>query len=96
MSGEDIVGHIASNIYGKEYTQLRESLDQVPIVFRDIVLLIDLDTELSMNGILGFLENPSGEYIDETIEALERIRADKDFNIMKNIKNLLSSNGINI
>ncbi|MHA7966705.1 DMP19 family protein [Paenibacillus sp. CAU 1782] len=96
MSGEDIVGHIAINIYGKEYAHLRKSLDQVPIVFRDIVLLINLDTELSMNGILGFLENPSGAYFDQTIDALERILADKDFNIMKSIKNLLNSNGINV
>ncbi|WP_418936961.1 DMP19 family protein [Paenibacillus anseongense] len=40
-----------------------------------MLLILDFDIELQMNGIIGFLENSSGAYLEETMEALFRIRA---------------------
>jgi hypothetical protein len=40
-----------------------------------IVLLVDCDTEIMMNGMLGFLENPTGRHLTATIEALRQIGA---------------------
>ncbi|GIP31766.1 hypothetical protein J2TS4_09760 [Paenibacillus sp. J2TS4] len=94
MSGEDIVGHVALNIYDGYLTKIRENFEQIPIVLKHIVLLIDLDTEVTMNGISGYLENSSGCYLEDTIEALERIQLKQDLSILKNIQNILASNGI--
>ncbi|WP_348623195.1 DUF4375 domain-containing protein [Paenibacillus peoriae] len=62
-------------------------------MLRTIILLIDFDTELSMNGVFGFLENSTGKYLNETISALKLIKAEKDSSIMEEIKELIE--GIN-
>ncbi|WP_426451963.1 DMP19 family protein [Paenibacillus sp. S-38] len=92
-----IIDHIGMNIYKSNYTKLRdkEIFIQLPVVLQDIILILDFDIELQMNGIIGFLENSTGTYFEETIQALFRISATKDFEIMKDIKSLLISNGIN-
>lgn len=94
MSGEEIVGQIALRIYDKEFACLREEVESIPEALWDILLLIDLDTELAMNGIRGFLENSNGRHLDKTIEALERIRSRNDLNVMKNIKHILAEYGV--
>ncbi|MGM1048068.1 MAG: DMP19 family protein [Bacillota bacterium] len=96
MSGEEIVEHIALHIYKDHFSDIREHFEQLPEVLRDIVLVIDLDTELNMNGITGYLENSSGCYFEETMETLERIQFREDLNIMKNIKAILMTNGISL
>ncbi|MCM3268846.1 DMP19 family protein [Paenibacillus elgii] len=85
--------HVASNRYRQENIQLKdeEVFFKLPALLRDIVLLIDFDTELNMNGILGFLENSTGKYLNETIEALERIGAVRDSDAMKAIKRILEN-----
>jgi hypothetical protein len=57
---------------------------------------LDFDIELQINGIIGFLENSTRTYFDETMEALFRICATKDFEIMNEIESLLISNGIKL
>jgi len=48
--------------------------------------IIDFDTELTMNGILGFLENSSGRYLSETVAALQLIGSTKDAALLKEIE----------
>jgi signal transduction histidine kinase len=67
---------------------------ELPQVLRDTILIIDLDTELSMNGMTGFLENVSGQYLGETIAAMERIDNDADAVILKKIEQMLSASGV--
>lgn len=94
MSSEEIVGHIALNMYHSDFSSIRENIGALPEVLRDILLLIDFDTELSMNGIVGFLENTSGCYLNETIKALGNIQQTKDQAIMISIKEVLEEHGI--
>lgn len=96
LTAEAIVEHIAMNIYESTHVQHRDKdiFFQLPVVLQDTILILDFDTELQMSGIIGFLENSTGTYFEETIEALFRIRAMKDFKIMDNIKGLLKSRGI--
>ncbi|MBB3113964.1 hypothetical protein FHS18_006080 [Paenibacillus phyllosphaerae] len=96
LSSEAIVEHIAMNMHKNELVKLRdrETFVQLPVVLQDILLLLDFDIELQMNGIVGFLENSTGFYLEETIQALNRIRATKDFEIMTGIKRLLDSKGV--
>lgn len=91
MSAEDIVGDICLNLYKQENSAIRENetFDRLPTVIRDIIFIIDFDTELNMNGILGFLENSTGLFLDDTIETLERINAVEDYEILKRIKGIM-------
>lgn len=47
-NGEDFVQAMA-DIY--EHTEVREKLDKFPAWIRNIITVIDYDTELSMNGL---------------------------------------------
>lgn len=94
MSGEEVVGSVAMDLYRAEFSTIRENGPELPQVLRDIILIIDLDTELSMNGMTGFLENASGQYLGETITAMERIGNDADAVILKKIEQMLSKSGV--
>ncbi|MBT2284861.1 hypothetical protein J7E78_15060 [Paenibacillus polymyxa] len=94
MSGEEVVASIAMDLYRAEFATIRESGPKLPQVLRDTILLIDLDTELSMNGMTGFLENACGQYLGETITAMERIGNDADAVILKKIEQMLSESGV--
>lgn len=95
-SGEEIINEIALNLYNEENYHLTESdtFYKLPVVIRDIILVINLDTELNMQGILGFLENSTGLFLDDTIETLQRIQAKEDFEILKEIKSILDQNNV--
>ncbi|MFC9707378.1 DUF4375 domain-containing protein [Paenibacillus sp. NPDC056933] len=94
MSGEEVVGSVAMDIYRTEFATIRECGPELPQVLRDTILIIDLDTELSMNGMTGFLENASGQFLGETTEAMQRIGNDADAEILKNIQHMLSESGV--
>ncbi|SLK13364.1 MULTISPECIES: DMP19 family protein [unclassified Paenibacillus] len=94
MSGEEVVGSVAMDLYRAEFATIRECGPELPQVLRDTILIIDLDTELSMSGITGFLENLSGRFLGETTEAMQRIDNDADAEILKNIQHMLSETGV--
>ncbi|MET3544881.1 hypothetical protein ABID47_001475 [Paenibacillus favisporus] len=95
-SGEEIINEIALNLYNEENYHLteRDTFDKLPAVIRDIILVINLDTELNMQGILGFLENSTGLFLNDTIETLQRIQAEEDYDILKAIKSILEQNNV--
>ncbi|MFT9367350.1 DMP19 family protein [Paenibacillus polymyxa] len=95
FSAADLVEHIGSVIYGEEAGSIRDMIYEVPESVRTIILLIDFDTELTMNGILGFLENSTGKYLNETISALKLIKAEKDLSILEEIKELIEDINFN-
>ncbi|WP_068774281.1 hypothetical protein [Paenibacillus sp. FJAT-26967] len=95
-SGEDIVEHIAIRLYDSDCRKLGHYFNEIPLVLKDIVLVIDMDTEMNMNGILGFLENSTGLYLNETIEALDRMEAFRDANCLRNIRAILLAYGIHL
>jgi len=89
FSPTDLVEHIGSVIYEEEASSIRQMLYEMPESWRTIIMIIDFDTELSMNGILGFLENFTGKYLNETIAALKLIEATEDSFIIEEIKKLI-------
>ncbi|KAA8785370.1 arsenate reductase-like glutaredoxin family protein [Paenibacillus sp. 4624] len=94
MSGEEIVGSIAMDMYRAEFATIRERVSELPVVLRDIMLIIDLDTELTMNGLTGYLENASGKHLREVIEALIRSGNETDAMILQKVEQLLKEQGI--
>ncbi|MEH7226702.1 DUF4375 domain-containing protein [Bacillus sp. JJ1566] len=95
-SSEKIIEEVASNLYKEESLHLTEknTFYKLPEVIRDIILIINLDTELTMQGILGFLENSTGLFLDDTIETLCKIKAVEDYIILKEIRSIIIHNGI--
>ncbi|WP_434752197.1 DMP19 family protein [Paenibacillus amylolyticus] len=94
MSGEEIVGSIAMDMYRAEFATIMEHVAELPVVLRDIMLIIDLDTELSMNGLTGYLENASGQHLREAIEALKRNGNETDAMILQKVEQLLAEQSI--
>ncbi len=96
FSGEtpqDIIEHLRIKVYSPEmfgrYEQ--EVFQTFPEPLQTILLIIDFDTEVAMNGILGFLENSTGLYLDETIEAFARIGALQTSTILAEVKTILKN-----
>lgn len=96
MSPRDIINEVASNQYNKRKWDLKDRniFERIPEVIRYILLLADFDTEVNMNSILGFLENSTGLFLNETIDALEKIEAYEDMKILKRIREILTRYGI--
>lgn len=90
-SPEEIVEIIATNLYSNDNLNIRDpdTFYNLPDIIRDIILLIDFDTEVTMQGILVFLENSTGLYFKDTIKTFEKIQAIEDFNILDKIESVL-------
>jgi hypothetical protein len=58
------------------------------------VLLIDCDTEIDMNGMLGFIENSTGQHLDRTAEALTLIGAPKSASLFQSVRSCMDQHGV--
>src|SRR5262249_61545068 len=94
MSADEILNGLAIQIYKPRLLKLREDLRSVPEVFRIPVLIIDFDTEVCMNGILGFLENSTGFYLADTIAAMEVIGAHGTAATLRTIQRIMAEHGV--
>lgn len=94
MSGEEIVGSVAMDMYRTEFATVRAGGPELPQLLRDMMLIIDLDTELTMEGISGYLENTAGLQLAETIAAMQRIGHEEDAAILDQIRGMLSAAGV--
>ena len=92
LRAEDIIESMAE-IYNIPID--REDLVKYPQFIQDIIFIIDYDTELSMNGILGFLKNSTNKYLPQTITALKNIGADTDVEVLKKISSFDTYKNIN-
>ncbi|RSD28457.1 DMP19 family protein [Mesobacillus subterraneus] len=90
-SPEEIVEIIAINLYNKENVNITDTdtFYKLPEIIRDIILIINFDTEVSMQGILGYLENTTGLYFKDTIHTFEKVQAVEDYQILANIEAVL-------
>lgn len=94
LSTEDLVQALSISLYEPPLNRLRETLASRPEVFRVVTLVLDFDTEVSMSGILGFLENSSGQWLSETIESFELINANETADILRRVHQAMHRHGI--
>jgi hypothetical protein len=94
MSTDEILDSLAIQIYEPPLSKLREDLRSVPEVLRIPVLIIDFDTEVCMQGILGFLENSTGFYLADTIAAMEAIGAHDTAATLRAIQGIMAEHGV--
>jgi hypothetical protein len=92
----EILGELATKIYRPPFSALRDDIRSVPEELRISILIIDFDTAIQMNGMLGFLENSTGLYFLDTIDAFEAIGASKTANILRTIRGIMSDCGVTV
>jgi Domain of unknown function (DUF4375) len=96
MSVDTILDSLAIQIYEPPLVSLRQSLRSIPEVLRIPILVIDFDTEVQMQGILGFLENSTGLYLIDTIDAFETIAAQDTAEILRSIRRIMGDHGVTV
>src|SRR5262245_21592101 len=89
LTQEGLVDELAIRIYEPPLAPLRERIDVLPAALQILFLIIDFDTEVAMQGMLGFLENSTGKYLPQTIEALGRIGAQRSADVLKRIQKIM-------
>jgi hypothetical protein len=91
-----LLEELASKIYSPPFSALRDDLRSTPEELRIPILIIDFDTAIQMNGIPGFLENSTGLYFFDTIDAFEAIGASKTAHILRTIRGIMSDCGVTV
>ena len=96
MTPDELLDELSVKIYEPPLSEfrasgrLRNSDDPRAVV----TLLIDFETERSMNGTLNFLGNSSGEYAEETFLALMQVGALNCARVLRRILNVAKAAGI--
>lgn len=89
MTGEELLDRVAER--AKPYHR-RKDLAAWPSLKNPLhvaLLLIDFDTELTMDGLLGFLENSTGAYLDQTIDAFALVQASQTANTLRRVRDVM-------
>lgn len=94
MSTTELIDYLAISIYKDPLSAARTRPELVSDVLRVAILIIDFDTEVSMNGILGFLENSSGAQLPQTILAFDRIGAQNTADCLREIQVAMNRTGV--
>jgi len=96
MTADDVIQKAAGKIYQPPLSSVRYESDFPDLAnpFHLLILLIDCDTEIMMNGILGFLENMTGRHLVPTIEALQLIGAFATANQLQQIQDCMTRHGV--
>jgi hypothetical protein len=94
QSIEDIVLELTILIYREPLSSLRDTLRTLPETIRVVFLVVYFDTEVNMGSMFGFLQNYTGRYLMETIEAFYIIGAVDTANILSTIRDDMIARGI--
>ena len=94
LSARELIETVAIRIYEPPLSKARERMLALPSAFRVVLLVLDFDTEVSMQGMLGFLENSTGLYLQETIQAFDQIGGRQTAAILRNIEGILEAHGV--
>lgn len=96
MTADQIIQKLGVQIYESPLSAVRDEPDYPdldnPLHF--IVLLVDCDTEITMNGIIGYLENPTGAHLPSVIDALLRIGAGQTAQQFAQIRVCMAQHGV--
>jgi hypothetical protein len=96
MSASEIINELGAQRYQPPVSSLCEDIRAIPEVLRIPILISDFDSEVQMNGMLGFLENRTGLYLVDTIDALDAISAHKTADTLRAIQRIMSEHGVTV
>lgn len=96
MNGQDLLNEIGLKAYKKPLSEIR-NLSVWPSLSNPVhlaVLLIDFDSEVTINGLLGFLENPTGAFLNETIDAFQMLEANETTHVLRRIQDVMNKHAV--
>ena len=96
MTGEEILNDVGIRGYERPLSDIR-NLPTWPSLTSPLqvtLLVIDFDTEVSMNGILGFLENSTGAYLNQTIDVFIMLGAIQTAEVLQRIHTTMIKHAI--
>lgn len=86
--GQRILNEIGQNAYRKPLVDIRSQPDWPTLSnpLHVILLILDFDIEVDINGLFGFLENSSGRWLDETAAAFLSVGADSTAELLTRVR----------
>jgi hypothetical protein len=94
LSAAKLIEALSIRIYEPPLCTARHGLREIAEPLRVPILVLDFDTEVCINGMLGFLENSTGLYFPETIEAFDKIGASETVSVLRAIEETLCRHGV--
>lgn len=96
MNADDLIQDFAIKILHKPLNKVDEEPDYPDLSnpLHLYILLLDCDSQIISNGMLGFVENYTGRYLQETIDALKLIRANKSAEIFEDVKKCMLKHNV--
>jgi len=87
MNASDILSELSIRVYEPPLSLLRENgkISNLNNPLAVLMLIIDFETELTMNGINDFIGNSTGLYAYETVDALKIIGCDETSKMLSDI-----------
>ena len=93
-NAEELIEFIAMNRYESFETLESEEFKQLPEWIKDIIFILDFETEYEMQGLFTYLENSTGHYLPETIQSFKRTDNNDIADILIELKDLLAHVGL--
>lgn len=96
MAASQLLDELSVLIYRPPLTDFRSDgrITDATNPIAVVMLLIDYETECSMNGIIGFLGNEAGRRLSETIRVIRAIGSDEHADILESIQSTAISAGM--
>jgi hypothetical protein len=96
MNADSIIQELGTEIFEPPLSKVRDEVGYPDLAnpLHLLILLIDCDTEIDMNGMLGFLENSTGRHLGRTAEALKLIGAPKSAALLESIESCMTRHAV--
>jgi hypothetical protein len=96
MSPADMLSELSIKIYEPPLSALRDdgTICDLSNPIAVVMLVIDFETEVSMNGINNFIGNFTGRYAAETVAALRKIGCAADAERLQRILDIVAAAGM--
>jgi hypothetical protein len=88
-----LIEDLAIRMYSEPASSLWADRLVAPMPLRIMLLILDFDTEVSMNGVLGYLENSTGRYLTEAETAFALVGATRTADILRSVSAALDRLG---
>ena len=89
-----LLGDLAIRLCGEPLLTRWADRRRLPEVARTVVLLIDLDSALVVNGLSALVENSIGEYLPEIITALDTVGAGENARALRTMQEIMAKHHI--
>jgi Domain of unknown function (DUF4375) len=93
-SAPEVLSALGGLVSQAPFITMKDHLPSIPEELRVVMLIMDFEAEVAINGVFGFLENTSGLHLAETAEAFRLIHAPHAAQTLENIRDILHAFGM--